>query len=376
MNEKEINRIIEKSRKKIAISQFKKEDTVNSKFNIKKIVATFVVSLSVTMGVVYAGGLVYENVWKEPVRVDFSNNEITEEVIEKNVTEEEAMEIAKNKLIELGIEDTEIIETEHYKLSTDDEIYYTFITNDWSIIILGKNGRFYRLANKNYDKDVENYGMKRDEAITVAKEIYKELGYKDGEYKFYKLSPRGIDEDNACEYAAMFCKKYDDLYNTYESVHLSFDAKDKKLNSYEVQEGKFENNPVEISKEKAIEIATNEDRKVETKPIISTEAELKIKKMNGEAYARANNTEAYYKPVLTPDVPSEEQVYYKTEDRIRRAWIVSFNYDMSGEDVVTTYGKGFYTYYIDATTGEIIGGTRSDEAHWEDFWYEKYKVDE
>ena len=38
MNEQEINRIIEKSRKKIAISQFKKEDTIMPKTKILKIV--------------------------------------------------------------------------------------------------------------------------------------------------------------------------------------------------------------------------------------------------------------------------------------------------------------------------------------------------
>lgn len=55
MNEQEINRIIEKSRKKIAISQFKKEDTIMPKTKILKMVASFILCFGIMFGVVYAG---------------------------------------------------------------------------------------------------------------------------------------------------------------------------------------------------------------------------------------------------------------------------------------------------------------------------------
>ena len=48
---------------------------------------------------------------------------------------------------------------------------------------------------------------------------------------------------------------------------------------YSVQNYKFDNNPIEITKEEAIEIAKVEDRKVETNEIIDTNAEIRIKKI-------------------------------------------------------------------------------------------------
>ena len=54
MNEEEVKKIIEKSKKKIAISQFKKEESMKPKKNILKMVASFVLCVGITMGVVYA----------------------------------------------------------------------------------------------------------------------------------------------------------------------------------------------------------------------------------------------------------------------------------------------------------------------------------
>ena len=87
-------------------------------------------------------------------------------------------------------------------------------------------------------------------------------------------------------------------------------AKDKHLYNYRVLNNKFENNPIEITKEHAIEIAKNEDRKVETKDIIKTDAELRIEKMNGDAYARLKYTDDYYKPMMQVEVPENERYLY------------------------------------------------------------------
>ena len=381
MENNELNKnILEKVENKIAISNFKKEEFSMSKNKILKMVATFVISIGITMGVVYAGTVVYEKIWKQPQRVDLSNEEITQEIIDKNVTEEEAKEIAKNKLVEIGLENEEIVGTDNYKISGTEKIMYRFNTNNkWLITINGTTGEFFDLILNDYDKTVENYKISRNEAIEIAKEYYKKLGYKDGEYKLAQLSALnndGIPTGDGYRFDATFHKQYDGLYNKYESVYISFYAKNKQLFSYRVESNKFENNPLEISKEKAIEIATAEDRKIESKPIISTEAELRIERMNGNAYARLNNTEEYYKPMTTTDVPTEEIVAYKTENRIRRVWVVSFNYaEQEGEDVVTRYAKYAYSYFVDSTTGEIIGGDNGDYLRWDNLWAKKLAVE-
>lgn len=96
--------------------------------------------------------------------------------------------------------------------------------------------------------------------------------------------------------------------------------------------------------------------------------------MNAEAYARLNNTEEYYKPMTTPDVPSEEIVAYSTEERVRTVWVVVLEYEDKEADIVNKVTKGQYSYYIDSTTGEIIGGESSDALSWENYWFEKNKV--
>lgn len=382
MNQDKLNeRILERVENKIAISNFKKEEYKVPKSEITKMVATFIVSVGIMMGVVYAGTIIYENIWKEPQRVELSNQEITPEVVKKNITEEEAKNIAQDKLAEIGLTEEEIIGTDHYNPIGTEEIMYRFNTiNQWSISINGLTGEFFDIWNiQKFDEQWKQYTITRNEAIEIAKEWYKKLGYEEGEYKLAKLMVQnnfGKKEDPGYRFDAIFYKQYDDLYNIYESVLITFLAKDKKLMTYRVENSKFENNPLEISKEKAIEIATNEDRKIENKEIINTEAELRIEKMNGNAYARLHNTEEYYKPMTTTDVPLEERVYYQTEDRVRRVWVVSFNYgEEPGTDVVTRYAKGTYSYFVDSTTGEIIGGDTSDYLRWDNLWAKEYAVE-
>lgn len=258
-----------------------------------------------------------------------------------------------------------------YRFSTDDQ---------WSITINGQTGEFFEIWNcQKYEKEWAQYTLSKEEAIQVAKELYQKLGYRQGEYQLIKMIPQTEDGDmqkEGYEFDARFYKQYDDLYNGYQCVSISFYVKDKILKCYRVENEKFDNNPVELTKEEAIEIATKEDRKVENKEIISIEAELRIEKMNGNAYARVYNTEEYYKPMTTTDVPLEEQVHYQTENRVRRVWVVSFNYgEEPGTDVVTRYAKGTYSYFVDATTGEIIGGTTSDYLRWNNFWEKQYAVE-
>lgn len=381
MNNDELNKkVLKKLQNKIAISNFKKESVNMTKNKITKMVATVAISIGITASVVYGGNIIYEKIWKDPQRVDLSNEEISSEIKQESITKEDAKIVAQKTLEQVGLENEEIVKEDEYKEAGTEKIMYRFYTNnEWIVTIDGKTGEFFDLILNSYNKEVEKYTISREEAIEVAKEYYKKLGYKEGEYKLVKLSSQNKNDDSTGKgysFNAHFYKQYDGLNNTYESIQINFLAKDKKLTNYRVVNYKFENNPLEISKEKAIEIATTEDRKVESKPIIKTDAELRIEKMNGKAYARLNNTEEYYKPMTTTDLQANEVVYYKTEDRVRRVWVVSFNYgDMEGEDVVTRYAKEAYSYFVDTTTGEIIGGSADDYLRWDNLWAEKYFVE-
>lgn len=380
MNNEDLQkRILEKVQDRIAIFEFEKEEKEMKKPTKKlaNIAATVIITVGISVGTVYAGGIIYEKIWKEPTRIETTDNEITPEILEKNIPEEEAKRIAQEKLKQLGLEGEKITGTFHYRLYGTEVVYFRFYINNGLITINGQTGEFFDLTLGGYDKSLENYTMPREEAIEVAKEYYNKLGYPEGEHELAEIVPmwdNGTDESGC--YSARFYKKYGELYNKGESVWIEFYAKDHKLGGYRVENNKCDNNPIVITKEEAIQIAANEDRKIESNPIIKTTAELKIKSMNGNAYARLHNTEEYYKPVLKIDVPNEERVVYETEERIRTVWIVVLEYGDEDADIVERVAKGQYSYYVDATTGEIIGGSISNEVYWENYHFEKNRVED
>lgn len=220
---------------KIAISKIKEENDIVMKSKTKSIFRTIVTTITgiiLSTGVVFAGTIIYEKIWKEPTRINATDNEITNEILAKNIPEEEAKKIAKNKLIALGFKNEEIKEIDHYRVSGTERVNYRFLTNNREITIDGKTGEFYDLIATTYDKSVEKYTMTKNEAIEIGKEYYKKLGYQKGEYEFVEIVPLW---DNGGNYSARFYKKYGDLYNVGESIWIDFYAKDHKLHSYRVE---------------------------------------------------------------------------------------------------------------------------------------------
>ena len=123
----------------------------------------------------------------------------------------------------------------------------------------------------------------------------------------------------------------------------------------------FDNNEVVITENEAVNIALKEDEKIETNKVESTKAKLMVVKMNADAYNRINDKDKYYEAMQTPNYPIEERNYYNVDDRVRKAWIVVINYeDNYNGDIVKRYTEGKYSYFVDATTGEIIGGHTLD----------------
>lgn len=84
--------------------------------------------------------------------------------------------------------------------------------------------------------------------------------------------------------------------------------------------------------------------------------------MNEQVYLRENFTEEYEKGTLNYEKTSEnmwqikkDAIFYETEGRVRKVWVVVIEYEKQER------GKSpLFTYYIDTTTGEIIGGTTGD----------------
>lgn len=371
-----------KIRLKIAISKIKEENDIvmeNKIKNIFKIVSTAVAGIVLSTGIVFGGAKVYEKIWKKPEKVEIVTEVLTPEAQKENISEEEAKQIAINKLKEIGY-NTNIVKTDNYKLIDSNKIMYRFITkDDYSISIDGQKATFFEIWNESkklseIDNKFFGYGsgknvsseylMNKDKAIEVANKYYKLFGFKEGEYEVTKVNSYNSEGDEKAEtgykFDVTYNKKYGDVYNPYEYVGIQVYAKDEMLWMVRTENIPYDNNPTEITKEQALQIALEVDKNVEEKQIAETKVEKMIVNMNANAYYRLTDKERFYKEMSTVDYPMEDRVYYQMEDKIRNAWIVVITYVDDWEDVVTRYTRGQFSYFIDATTGEVIGGATMD----------------
>ena len=361
-----------KIKTKIAISKIKEENDIvmeNKTKGIFKTVATALAGVILSTGVVFAGTMMYENIWKTPEKIELSSGDfeeitkITEESKKENMSEEKAKEIAINKLNEIKF-NSNIVGTNHYKEYDSNKIWYRFDTEDnYEISIDGQTGEFYDIWNNNDIQDLNKY-ITVEEAIETANKYYKLFGFKENEYeitRIYSNNKSGNDKGPGFKIDIEYCKKYGDLENCYERISIAVESKNKDIDYFRVENIPFDNNEVIKTEQEAIEFALKEDEKIATNKVESTQAKLMIVKMNADAYNRINNKEKYYEAMQTPNYPNEERDYYKVDDKVRKAWVVVITYeDNYGEDTVKRYTEGKYSYFVDATTGEIIGGHPSD----------------
>ena len=359
------NKILEKVQMKVAISNVKEEDIVmeNKTKNIFKAIITTITTLLLGSGVVYAGTIVYEKIWKTPEKVNFSL-EITEETKKENITEEEAKEIAINKFIQIE-SSPNIVSTDHYKDPFTEAIEYRFQNEDnYMITINGKNGKFTSFSNRNKRlQDLTKY-ITKEQAVEAANKYYKLFGFKEGEYEISKvISLVGKygrdDEDEGVRFQITYNKKYGDVFNPFENISMCIESKNLDLDIMHVENLPFDNNELAITKEEAIKTALEEDNGITDYDVKDTKAQLMVVKMNAEAYNRKQDYENHYKQIYI-NVAPEDRAYYKPENKIRLAWVVVISYDDTDWDVKKRYTEGKFSYFVDATTGEIIGGHTLD----------------
>lgn len=353
---------------KIAISKIKEENDIvmeNKTKNIFKTVATATVGIVLSTGVVFAGNKVIETIWKTPEKIVEVTDQVTEESKKENITEEQAKEIAINKLKEIGF-NTNIVKTNHFKEVDSNKIEYRFFTEDnFEIVINGITGEFYRISNQNGNQD-RNIEITQEEAVQIANKYYQLFGFKEGEYEITDIysnsnNKKGNGKGNGFRIFVTYQKKYGEIYNPYEMIHIVVESKNRDMDSITVSNIPFDNNEIIIGKEQAISIALEEDKKIETNKVVETKAEKMIVKMNADAYSRIKDKNKYYEAMQTVDYPTEERNYYNVEDKVRNAWVVVLTYeDNFGDDVVKRYTEGQYSYFVDCTTGEIIGGATMD----------------
>lgn len=362
MDKKIINNILSKSRMKIAAFEFEKENIKKTNKNIAKLVATFVITTTVTGGLVYAtGNAIYDKIWKQPEAYKVSK-EITEKDKENAISEEEAKQKASEYLNKIGLTD-EITELKLSKDVLENEVIWNIVFKSGTIAMDSK-GNFKSLNIPSYNYRIPyNYGITREEARKTAKELLTKYNPEnnDNEYELVSLSRNMENDETSYIWYADFYKKYGDLYNQYEKISIGWVPTINGLYSLNIENSRYENNEQKISKEDAIKIATEKDKQIEPRHNIATiKAEIGIDKMNADVVYREKDIENYDKGTINFEREEngaykikDNVEFYKVDNRVRKVWEVKIYYDYYNE-----YYQERYVYYVDATTGEIIGGNR------------------
>lgn len=375
MDKEKKNRIIEKARMKIAVVNFSEEEHINkSKNGLLKMVATFVLTIGITTGLVYGGSIVYDKIWKEPESYKMNMN-LSEEEKAKCISEEEAEKIGNSYLNKIGLNDETIQNLGLTKEFFSDENVWVMGSQKATLTIDAEKGIIKSVQIPTWEYKIPyNYGITREEARKVAKELLEKYRPEDdkGDYELVKLT-RNMETDEASYiWYAIFQKKYGDLYNANEEINIGWVPTINGLYNLSFKRNVYENNEEKISKEEAIKIAKEKDKQIEkNKEIKEAIAEIRIRKMNENVYLREHFKEEYENGRLNLEKTGEntyqykkDAVLYKTEDRVRKVWCVVVKYDMD-----ETFAISAYTYFIDATTGEIIGGQRWNDLESEKMFY-------
>lgn len=362
MDDKIRNNMIEKSRMKIAISNLETEELKRPKRNLSKLVATFILTIGTTAGLVYAGNAVYEKIWKEPTSYQMTQG-ITEEEKAQCISEQEAEKIGNEYLKKVGFSDETIQNIALEKDWIEQENNWYMNSQKASFVIDGKTGSIKSVTIPTSSYTIpENYGITRQEAKKVAYELLEKYKPENsqGTYELLSLKGNGNSEADSYIWYAEFYKKYDDLINPAEKVFIGWIPTINSLYCLDIDNYAYENNEQVISKEEAMEIAKNKDKEINPDGQIKTvQADTKIEQMNESVFLREKYGEEYEsgkwnKEKIRENVYKikDDAVFYKTEERVRKVWRVVIEYDKSQTDNSLRY----YAYYVDATTGEIIGG--------------------
>ena len=362
------NKIFEKVKMKIAISNVKEEDIVmnKSKLNIiaKGIGIAAYIALSMT-GVVFASSKIIESIWKNPEKVN-PTYEIIDEIRKKNITIDEAKEVAINKLEEVGF-NSNIIKQEERKTYNNENIDYLFTTEtEYEITIEGSTGQFFAIRNCKEFKQDENKAYTLEEAKEIADKYFKQFGFDKDGFEFTKVQvdvgpdvKKGGEQTRGSRLEVRYNKKYDNQISSSQYVNIVLDTGlEDRFESIMTKNEPFENNEYIITKDEAVSKAKEYDKNITDMKIAETKAEKKIVKINDKAYSRMQNYKEFYEPMQNENFDNSKYNYYAVDEKLRNAWVVVLKYDDKyfTDDVVKRYSEGAFTYYVDATTGEIIGG--------------------
>ena len=349
------------------------------KRKIIKTISTACATIVLTSGVAVGGFITYEKVWKEPKQ--YTYEELKNTIAQSEVPEEEKANLiseddAKNKALEivnnLGYENQEItkIELNQNKEEYIEKTYYKIETQNnenqnLNIRLNAETGELESLEDNNLLANKSNTDeISKDKAIEIANSIYEDIGVDINEYELNYCDQNNISyRGNGKEiWEVKSNKKYDGIVNPYEELIIDFIINSGEIGIWSInhsQNGKYENNPEVITEEEAIRIATNKEKEFTNNEISETTVKKGIRKANSFIYKMENN----YQNININNENNTSEII-KNEIEIRKVWLVNIthNEETEIEDAFERLKTKNKIYYIDVTTGEIIGGQYSEKS--------------
>ena len=341
------------------------------RYKITRAIITSVTTIIITAGVGVAGFIAYDKIWKNPEK--YTYEEIQETIAEGNnvgevenlITEETAKQNATTIMNNLGYNNETIKSITLQKdINNNDKPFYVIRTgnneNEGIVITLDSNtGELNSFTNNEFNNiNIIENEISNDKAKEYSDQIIEDIGFSEKEYQFTECSEQQITSNNQIKniWVAKYYKLYDGIYNPYEVLTNSLVIKDNKIeisSIVETSDGIYENNPTVITEEEATQIAINKEKELTNKEIESTTAEIGIRKMNSYIYMLENNVENGFE-----DEKNDENIIID-KNKVRKVWKICINHNkellknISDLEYLRQANK---EYYIDITTGEIIGG--------------------
>ena len=353
-----------------ALNDEKKKYRLSIK-NIVLIIARVFAVIFITSGVVFATTKIYENIWKEPEKVE-SFYGISGEYIENEeygiwhskdidiskenaITKDEARIKFNEILKKFGYENEKIKSIELIDNPSDDSLFYRATTeNKFLLDIDAKDTRNFKIFTDVAYKDINNYRGTEEQIKNIAMDFCQKYGYDLSKYTHMEIKYNDENSKDANIWSIKYNKEYNGVVNIYEEITIGIIPEINELYYFIYTDKAPENTEIVIEEQKAKEIALAKEKKLNIGyNIKNIETKLDIVKINGYAYLRENDFEHYYKSRTIPLYPIEELKYYRVEEKIRQVWRVRLEFEKSKK---LSYEEDSFTYFIDITTGEIVGG--------------------
>lgn len=354
-----MNNLKENVKLKIAISKAKEKENIamkENKYSIKK-VAMIVGLIVMFSGASIAAPKIIEKIWQNPEKIIVPRDEshihenISEEYVEKvkAISKDEALEKAKEIFKEFDYDENIITSVEVEDRPQNYTLIYRISHESGALVTVdGRNDKNWSITNLNAG-DIEDYRGNREELEKVVRDICKKHNIDLSDRTFVNVKTNTQNEETAWIWFFYFYKDYGEYINKYEEVSVAIVPEINKPLWIIVNEEPVKNKEIIITEEEAKNIALNAEKQVNSGvEIAGVEAKLDIARMNGRAYFRMNDYENY-KNIIGQENTS--LIYYKTENYVRRCWMVTIGF----KEKISSFNNTF-TYFVDATTGEIIGG--------------------